>query len=78
MPSTLLVEYYAVSEAHRQNDAYPKFCDECVYPPVWTVRTQITSGGSRVGYGCSDHIDAVMMKISYSLPPGTENPSPAE
>lgn len=77
MISTLLVEYYSVEESQRNNNKYPKHCDECHYPPVWTVRKQIVTGDVRVGYGCSEHIDAVMMKVVYSLPPGVKVDTPA-
>ncbi len=78
---SLVVEYYAVSEASRDNDKYPKHCDECIYVPVWTIRTQLPMADPakrRIGYGCSEHIDAVMMKIAYQLPPGDQETPPAK
>lgn len=52
-------------------------CDECEYPPVWKVSHQVTSEGARTGYGCSEHIDTVLMRIAYKLPPGAEETPPA-
>ncbi|MCA1839879.1 MAG: hypothetical protein ABR585_13685 [Gemmatimonadaceae bacterium] len=79
MPSALIVEYYMVQESQRLNDKYPKHCDECTYPPVWVARLQFMVGESqRLGYGCGDHIDTIMMKMVYNIPPGEEKEAPAE